>query len=62
MVHCNRCHKDVEGTIDGPMSSGVYVDWVEFMDSEEHIICDSCMWSDPRYIKVYGKVNVSTQE
>lgn len=56
-IRCDRCRKDVEGFIDeaSGMSGGVYVAWTEFTNPGEHIICDHCMWSDPRYIAVYGK-------
>lgn len=56
-VHCDRCQQDVEGFIDpdpSGMSGGVYVGWTEFMNPGERVICDRCMWSDPRYIKIYG--------
>jgi hypothetical protein len=65
MINCDRCHEDVDGYVNTPgstMSAGYYVGWSKFMDAGENIICDSCMWSDPRYIKVYGEVKVSTQE
>lgn len=55
MIHCDRCHKDVEGFIDPEgMSAGVYVGWDEFMQPGEHVICDQCMWADERYRKVHG--------
>jgi hypothetical protein len=55
-VHCDRCKKEVEGFIDeaGGMSAGVYVDWMDFFNPGEHIVCDACMWADPRYIAIYG--------
>jgi len=56
-VVCDRCHNDVEGYIDegSGMSAGVYVGWDEYMKDGEHVICDACMWVDPRYIAIYGK-------
>jgi hypothetical protein len=53
MINCDRCHEDVDGYVNTPgstMSAGYYVGWSKFMDAGENIICDSCMWSDPRYI------------
>jgi hypothetical protein len=56
LIHCDRCHLEVEGSIDQPMSAGVYVvtGWQEFMDQGEYVICDQCMWADERYRKIYG--------
>lgn len=55
-VWCDRCHKAVEGFLAdaGGMSAGVYVGWKEMMQPGEHVICDRCMWTDSRYVAVYG--------
>jgi hypothetical protein len=61
MICCDRCKQEIVGARppdpDG-MTAGYYVGWKEQMDPGEHIICDACMWADPRYIAIYGKVQV----
>ena len=32
-------------------------DWARFANPGETVVCDACMWADPRYIAVYGHVN-----
>lgn len=59
-IECDRCHQKVMGQIDDTSSAGVYVVeegwcWSKFARPGERIVCDSCMWADPRYIKIYGK-------
>lgn len=43
------------------MTAGYYDvsagDWSKFSDPHEDILCDACMWSDPRYKAVYGRQN-----
>lgn len=69
-VICDRCGKTVEGihtpadTEKGiPGGTGGYYNvappsaWTLYADVDENIICDECMWSDPRYIAVYGDLN-----
>jgi hypothetical protein len=60
MIKCDRCKKEVDGAVDGILSAGCYVGWLKFMNPGEHLICDACMWSDPRYIAVYG-VNLTLE-
>lgn len=64
-VECSRCHQTVEGQeFDAPEggiggTSGFYrLDeyWAQFANEGETILCDSCMWHDPRYQEVYGEV------
>lgn len=65
MIVCDRCKVDVtklveESTcLDGTMTMGYYQGgpaspWKRFMNESEMILCDYCMWADPRYIAVYG--------
>jgi hypothetical protein len=67
-VVCDRCGKTVEGlhtdadtenNIPGGTSGYYTVDlpsaWVLYANLGEKIVCDECMWSDPRYIADYGK-------
>ena len=57
MIICDRCKEEIKGAKppeSGSMTAGYYLGWTEFMDPGENIICDSCMWKDPRYIAVYG--------
>jgi len=60
LIHCDRCHKKVEGDIWEEGSAGVYVVaygyWMMFALPFESVICDCCMWKDPRYIVRYGKL------
>jgi hypothetical protein len=58
---CSRCNKDTGSPLPNPsggMTAGYYVaaGWKQFANREEVYICDACMWSDPRYIAVYGIV------
>jgi len=58
-IKCDRCKQIKEGSVWEDGSSGCYVvdDFLGgFWNPGEHIVCDPCMWSDPRYIKVYGRV------
>lgn len=54
---CSRCKKDTGSPLpDGGMTAGYYVasGWIQFCNPEDIFICDKCMWSDPRYVAVYG--------
>ena len=58
-ILCDRCGNHVEGFIDTHFTSGVYVVgpdsyWSAFARPGEKIICDPCMWADPKYVEVYG--------
>jgi hypothetical protein len=64
-IKCDRCKHIKEGSVwaDGSGSAGCYVVggddshyWSRYANPGEHLVCDQCMWSDPRYIKVYGRV------
>jgi hypothetical protein len=61
VVRCDRCKKLVDAP---PPSSndatcGYYHGWRELMDAGEHDVCDACMWADPRYIHIFGKMGES---
>lgn len=54
---CSRCSKDTDSPLPGiGMTAGYYVAkaWIQFANPGEVFICDNCMWTDPRYIAVYG--------
>ena len=55
---CSRCRKAIEGfrPPDGGMTAGYYhaLSWKKYANPGEVIICDDCMWADPRYIADYG--------
>jgi hypothetical protein len=54
---CSRCNKDTGSPLpDDGATAGYYVaaGWLKFANPDEKFICDSCMWSDPRYIAIYG--------
>jgi hypothetical protein len=58
MLHCDRCHKKFDGEIWADGSAGCYVVdsgyWHRYARPYETVICDECMWADPRYIADYG--------
>lgn len=55
-IHCDRCNIDKEGEVGLHFSAGCYLrsGWARFMRNEEEIVCDDCMWKDPRYIAEFG--------
>jgi len=62
-LHCDRCKQEIVGAVPPTgqeMTAGYYHTvgsyWKRFADHGEHIVCDECMWKDPRYIKVYGTI------
>jgi len=64
-IQCDRCDKLIDGCIDETTGvTGGYYDvslpgyWNQFVRWEEEKICDECMHSDPKYIKIYGKRNI----
>lgn len=56
-IICDRCGKTVEGLEElGVYSAGFYRRddiWGQFMNPDEHLLCDACMQVDPRYQTVY---------
>ena len=67
-VVCSRCRKGIEGSHSDDSSSGFtagYYDcrsgsWAEFSGVDEDFLCDTCMFKDPKFIAIYGKVGEST--
>jgi hypothetical protein len=64
-VVCDRCDKIIEGIRTPHFTGGFYEisydlpnlkasSWRPYVNAGEHIVCDACMHSDPRYIAVYG--------
>lgn len=58
IVECSRCKQLVEGIKTKNATGGFYEVssgvWHKYSNKEETILCDSCMWHDPRYIEIYG--------
>lgn len=56
---CSRCEKILEIDTNAIMTAGYYVAsaWSQFCDPTDVYVCDACMWSDPRYIAIYGKMD-----
>lgn len=57
---CNRCHQLIDGfrsPTEGECTAGYYLaaGWMKYCNPGEIIVCDRCMWSDQRYIAVYGE-------
>ena len=62
-IKCDRCGNAVNGTIDenadGAITTGGFYDvtkggWKKYRRGKEESICDNCMFSDPKYIAIYG--------
>jgi hypothetical protein len=61
---CSRCRLEIKGFAppNGGMSAGYYHItwpngcWARFANEGEEYVCDACMWADPRYIAIYGKI------
>jgi hypothetical protein len=57
---CDRCIELKDGLLDFDdhgqleIAGGFYIKWQDFMLPSEYIICDECMFKDPRYIVRYG--------
>jgi hypothetical protein len=65
---CDRCGFKFNGnyTISdfGQVTCGYYdvtgpYGWSMYADEGEKIVCEDCMWVDPRYIAVYGIMSTS---
>jgi hypothetical protein len=59
-IICDRCGTTVEGTETPHFTGGFYnvIDgsWAQYARVGETKICDACMFTDPRYVQVYGKI------
>lgn len=62
-VMCDRCKEMVDGWYGHDATSGFYLlaktldrtrPWASFFLPDEYVLCDACMWKDPRYQEVYG--------
>lgn len=68
LVICDRCFNRIEGLEDaGTATSGFYkvgagTEWSKYANSGESILCDACMFNDPRYIADYGTRNGLTPD
>ena len=57
---CDRCRLPFKGFVVDSFTAGFYArgpsgtGWEKWMSSEEKIVCDLCMQTDPRYVAVYG--------
>jgi hypothetical protein len=59
---CDRCGKVIDGYRDELCTAGFYdvapndspFSWHNLANPGERIVCDPCMWNDPRYIALYG--------
>ena len=63
-VVCDRCKQEIEGLEDkaktplGFATAGFYRakhGWDVYMNDGESVVCDDCMFADPRYQAEYGK-------
>ena len=59
-VKCDRCKAYVNGMETKSATGGFYkvgagTAWAKFANEGESIVCDACMFDDPRYIAIYGK-------
>ena len=57
-IVCDRCHKGIDGErLDGG-TVGFYEgeSWRKYMDKDEEIICDACMFDDSRYQEDYPHI------
>ena len=54
-VICERCEKTVEALESNLGTAGFYrrSGWAQYMNADEDIVCDDCMWEDPRYLADY---------
>jgi hypothetical protein len=62
-VTCGRCHQVIVDSVlpDGKgMTAGYYVTpWQGMGTAEEKYVCDNCMWQDPKYIAIYGRMTLN---
>jgi hypothetical protein len=67
-IRCDRCKQMIDGAHDpaGAFTAGFYNvasggGWAEFARPNEMVVCDACMWSDEKYIKVHGRHKIESQ-
>ena len=55
-VICDRCKQIVEGIRGEEFTTGFYdmTTWEEYRRENEHYVCVSCMFADPKYVERYG--------
>jgi predicted RNA-binding Zn-ribbon protein involved in translation (DUF1610 family) len=53
---CDRCKQIVEGIRGEEFIAGIYnmTKWQEYRRENEHYVCASCMFADPKYLERYG--------
>jgi hypothetical protein len=65
-VKCDRCKQEVEGTVDKVVTAGYYDVsegyWRKFARQDERVVCDNCMYADPRYQETYGKWGIQRMD
>jgi hypothetical protein len=63
VIKCDRCQQEVSGIVgeinDRRYYTGGFYDvsegrWSEFARNEERIVCDYCMFADPKYREMYS--------
>jgi hypothetical protein len=63
-ITCDRCDQQISGYETEAVTSGFYrtgsPPWSKYADEDEEIICDSCMWSDERYLADYPHMRGKT--
>lgn len=65
---CDRCGEKFDGSRGEDFTAGFYdvsptdspAGWDKFANPGERVVCDRCMWADPRYVAVYGAANSRT--
>jgi len=66
-VKCDRCGKMIDGIRTETATAGFYAvgptgePWGNYANSGEIIVCDTCMWKDPRYLKDYSHMKSSKE-
>jgi hypothetical protein len=55
-VICDRCKQIIEGIRREDFTAGFYdmAKWEEYRRENEQYVCDSCMFTGPRYVERYG--------
>ncbi len=63
-IICDRCDREIKGTISLCAKTGVIItngyyivsegNWKDFRRDDEEYICEECMHSDPKYKSLYN--------